>query len=221
MPIANNNKMILYGGIGLAVLVVIIIAFMMMRKKEGFNSWSSYQSSLPNPTSTYTPGPSAMGTANYAQGSSLMLESDLNGNLNTTASLPIGAIIIWYGQLNTIPVGWALCDGSNGTPSLSGGIFPRGAGGDADLGTTGGGSTSITLVPENIPLVTTCVGGNCQIDVTPSTTVVPVQAAGGVTYAARSYIDSNGGFKLGGTPASISITTTPRYFSIFYIMKMQ
>jgi len=33
--------------------------------------------------------------------------------------VPQGAIIMWSGPLASIPSGWALCDGSNGTPNLS------------------------------------------------------------------------------------------------------
>ena len=32
--------------------------------------------------------------------------------------LPYGSITMWYGSVATIPVGWALCDGTNGTPNL-------------------------------------------------------------------------------------------------------
>lgn len=31
---------------------------------------------------------------------------------------PIGGIIMWNGSPNNVPAGWALCDGSNGTPDL-------------------------------------------------------------------------------------------------------
>ncbi len=33
-------------------------------------------------------------------------------------SLPIGSIVIWSGTVASIPVGWQLCDGTNGTPDL-------------------------------------------------------------------------------------------------------
>ena len=33
-------------------------------------------------------------------------------------SLPIGAIVMWSGTVASIPSGWALCDGTNGTPDL-------------------------------------------------------------------------------------------------------
>ena len=46
-------------------------------------------------------------------------------NLNITGSfnlLPTGCIIAWYPPLNakTPPFGWAICDGTNGTPDLRG-----------------------------------------------------------------------------------------------------
>lgn len=34
--------------------------------------------------------------------------------------MPQGAIILWSGALTAIPAGYALCDGTNGTPNLSG-----------------------------------------------------------------------------------------------------
>jgi len=38
------------------------------------------------------------------------------------AHVPRGAIMIWYSASNpsTAPIGWAICDGTNGTPNLSG-----------------------------------------------------------------------------------------------------
>ena len=35
-------------------------------------------------------------------------------------NLPIGTILAYTGPLNKIPNGWALCNGANGTPNLSG-----------------------------------------------------------------------------------------------------
>lgn len=34
--------------------------------------------------------------------------------------LPKGMIVMWGGDVNSIPTGWSLCDGTNGTPDLSG-----------------------------------------------------------------------------------------------------
>jgi len=32
--------------------------------------------------------------------------------------VPSGIIVMWHGSISTIPEGWALCNGSNGTPDL-------------------------------------------------------------------------------------------------------
>ena len=55
-------------------------------------------------------------------------------------TLPIGLICMWSGLLVDIPVGWDLCDGSNGTPDLRD-YFVVGAAAGANPGATGGGNT--------------------------------------------------------------------------------
>lgn len=37
---------------------------------------------------------------------------------SVSASFPVGGIIMWSGTIATIPSGWALCNGSSGTPDL-------------------------------------------------------------------------------------------------------
>jgi microcystin-dependent protein len=63
--------------------------------------------------------------------------------------VPPGAIIMWSGAINDIPVGWALCDGTNGTPDLRD-RFIVGAGGSYNVGNTGGAS-SVTLEVSQMP----------------------------------------------------------------------
>ena len=63
--------------------------------------------------------------------------------------VPPGAIIMWSGSINDIPVGWALCDGSNGTPDLRD-RFIVGAGGSYNVGNTGGSNT-VRLTTSQIP----------------------------------------------------------------------
>ena len=70
------------------------------------------------------------------------VETDLPtmANFNQKLSeinVPYGVIVMWSGQSNEIPAGWALCDGANGTPDLRG-RFVVGAGGDYAVGDTGG-----------------------------------------------------------------------------------
>jgi hypothetical protein len=51
--------------------------------------------------------------------------------------LPYGSIIMWYGNASNVPYGWALCNGSNGTPNLLD-KFIVAAGGIYNPGATGG-----------------------------------------------------------------------------------
>lgn len=53
--------------------------------------------------------------------------------------VPSGAILMWSGTIATIPSGWYLCDGTNGTPNLTNKFI---IGADADDG--GAAKTSIT-----------------------------------------------------------------------------
>ena len=67
--------------------------------------------------------------------------------------LPSGVIVMWSGSISAIPSGWYLCDGSNGTPNLTGKFVVHA---DADSGGTyapnaTGGSDSVTLSEAQLP----------------------------------------------------------------------
>lgn len=71
--------------------------------------------------------------------------------------LPYGAIIMWYGAVNTIPMGWALCNGSNNTPDLRD-RFVVGAGSTYSVNGTGGSADAVLVLhnhgvtePDNSP----------------------------------------------------------------------
>jgi len=61
-----------------------------------------------------------------------------------SGSFPAGGIIMWNGSVGSIPSGWVLCNGSNGTPDLRD-RFVVGAGSTYAVGATGG-SADTTLV---------------------------------------------------------------------------
>jgi microcystin-dependent protein len=71
--------------------------------------------------------------------------------------LPSGFIGLWSGSVAAIPSGWALCDGTAGTPNLRN-RFVMGAGDTYAPGATGGAATA-TLVLENIPAHTHTISG--------------------------------------------------------------
>jgi microcystin-dependent protein len=67
----------------------------------------------------------------------------------TGATIPAGMIAMWSGSIGSIPSGWYLCDGSNGTPDLRD-RFIVGAGNTYAVNGNGGAST-VTLVTGNMP----------------------------------------------------------------------
>lgn len=66
------------------------------------------------------------------------------GNLHASSfaglGVPTGIVILWYGSVASIPTGWHLCDGTDGTIDLTD-IFVVGAGSDYSVGDTGGSTT--------------------------------------------------------------------------------
>ncbi len=67
-------------------------------------------------------------------------------------SLPPGAIVMWSGTRASIPAGWALCDGENGTPNLMD-RFVVGVSDAEEPGSTGGSSTHTHTSPPHSHIV--------------------------------------------------------------------
>ena len=59
-------------------------------------------------------------------------------------SIPSGGIILWSGSTGSVPSGWYLCDGTNGTPDLRN-SFIVGAGNTYAVGATGGTADAIVV----------------------------------------------------------------------------
>jgi len=89
---------------------------------------------------------------------------NINGSLNVIGTInkngielvPSGIICMWSGSISTIPNGWLLCDGTNGTPDLRS-RFIIGASLNKPSNKTlfsvgnNGGNESITLTESNLP----------------------------------------------------------------------
>jgi archaellum component FlaG (FlaF/FlaG flagellin family) len=90
-----------------------------------------------------------------SQGAGKVLTSDAEGKASwqnvqiLPGGVPSGAIVMWFGSIASIPTGWALCNGSNGTPDLRD-RFIVGAGNSYNVGNTGG-EASHTLTIDEIP----------------------------------------------------------------------
>ena len=117
------------------------------------------------------------------------------------AAVPIGGIIMWSGAINSLPSGFYLCNGENGTPNLVN-RFIVGAG-DSYAVDGYGGNNEITLASGQIPEMTTS-------DPSPSLT-------GAVTKVSETFNDSGtvsgiftkeAGFNEGNTPKTVDTSAT-------------
>ena len=57
--------------------------------------------------------------------------------------IPTGVIVMWSGSIASIPTGWLICDGTNGTPDLRN-RFIVGAGSTYSVAGTGGSAAAIS-----------------------------------------------------------------------------
>ena len=117
------------------------------------------------------------------------------------AVFPKGLILAWNATSGAIPAGWAVCDGSNGTPDLRG-RFLMGVSDFADVGQTpGSGSHN-----HNFSGTTGTPGG---VDNT------NVKQEGGSPLTVKG-TDHTHGF--GGTTGNAS--NIPPSYTVLYIMKL-
>jgi hypothetical protein len=150
-------------------------------------------------------------------------------------TIPAGLITMWSGSIGSIPSGWNLCDGSNGTPNLTD-RFIVGAGATYAVNGTGG-ANSATLTTSNLPAHThtaTVTDPGHRHTYNSQDTV----SGGGGGYSLSRTHASAGTNLTGYTPGSIYTTTTgitvandstgsgtsfsitPYYYALAYIMKL-
>lgn len=135
---------------------------------------------------------------------------------------PAGVIVLWSGSIGSIPAGWVLCNGNNGTPDLRD-RFIVGAGSTYAVDATGGSAdaivvshthtaTSVVTDPGHIhgvPATTFSAGGGGGQYLTGAETVNTDSAVTGITVAT-----TNASTGTSGTNANL-----PPYYALCYIMK--
>jgi microcystin-dependent protein len=88
-------------------------------------------------------------TANFGSDLTTTGSVNVSGTINAKGTFPIGGIMIWSGSTGSIPNGYSLCNGSNGTPNLTD-RFIVASGGGYNIGNTGGSNT-VTLTNSQMP----------------------------------------------------------------------
>ena len=77
----------------------------------------------------------------------------LQTSTSTSSPFTAGMILIWSGSIGSIPSGWVLCNGTNGTPDLRD-RFVIAAGATYAVGATGGSADSIVVTHTHTATVT-------------------------------------------------------------------
>ena len=137
----------------------------------------------------------------------------VNSTLNTlNIGIPIGTIAIWSGALNTIPDGWQLADGTNGTLDLRD-RFVVGAGSLYNPGTTGGSADAVLPSHTHTATSTSTFTGAALgthshgVSETPHDHVTHAKGSFGGAYAYLS--NNNNGYAQGGGAANFGYSASP------------
>ena len=118
--------------------------------------------------------------------------------------IPSGIITMWSGAASAIPDGWALCDGTNGTPDLRG-KFALGSSDKYAVGATGGEETH-TLTVDEMPRH--CHSG-----------IIIESGNGGHGFALNSSA-ARSSASTDYTGGSQAHNNMPPYYALCYIMKL-
>ena len=139
--------------------------------------------------------------------------------------VPRGCILLWSGSTSTIPGGWALCNGQNGTPDLRD-RFVVGAGSTYAVAAKGG-ATTVTLTTSQIPSHTHSIASDGD-----HTHTVSFSAQGSNTSQSALTNSSSGGSSrttsssgahthtAGSSGGGGAHENLPPYYALCYIMKV-
>ena len=137
-------------------------------------------------------------------------------------TIPTGMINLWYGAIGSVPAGWYLCDGANGTPDLRD-RFVVGAGSTYSVASVGGSTDAIVVSHTHTATVTdpghthttsaALQASNTQaLAGGPSTTLLPQVAT--INTATTGITVANASAGVSGTNANL-----PPYYALAYVMK--
>jgi len=142
---------------------------------------------------------------------------------STGTTIPLGVITLWYGSIGSVPTGWYLCDGANGTPDLRN-RFIVGAGSTYSVAATGGSADAIVVTHTHTATSTVTdpghahgIGGSLSLPTTAN------QAYPAGNNATPQSATATTGITVATTNASAGVSGTnanlPPYYALAYIMK--
>ena len=140
-------------------------------------------------------------------------------------TIPLGVITLWYGSIGSVPVGWYLCDGANGTPDLRD-KFVVAAGSTYAVGATGGSADAIVVSHTHTATSTVTDPGHLHRSLNYGSSSSGGGANGIVGQGTGTNYDSltnTTGITVATTNATAGVSGTnanlPPYYALAYIMK--
>lgn len=140
-------------------------------------------------------------------------------------AIPSGVIVMWSGTTVNIPLGWVLCNGSNGTPNLTD-RFIVGVGNTYSPGNTGGSKDAIVVNHTHTASSSVSDPGHSH-GVTMGYTDLDSGLFGGgraPTYATQSTNSATTGISVStnvnSTGSSGTNANLPPYYALAFIMKV-
>ena len=149
------------------------------------------------------------------------------GTIPTSSStVPSGMILLWSGSIGSIPSGYYLCDGSNGTPDLRN-RFVVGAGDSYAVNATGGSTDAIVVSHTHTATSVSTVTDPGHFHTAAGTTAPPFQAGGNAVFSPSTVNTSTAttGITVATATTNASTGTSgtnanlPPYYALCYIMK--
>lgn len=142
-------------------------------------------------------------------------------------TIPAGMISLWYGAIGSVPAGWYLCDGSNGTPDLRD-RFVVGAGSTYSVSQTGGSTDAIVVSHTHTATSTVTDAGHTH-GFSSNVLANPgnIQQTGSGAFVGGTSLPATQtattGITVATTNASAGVSGTnanlPPYYALAYVMK--
>lgn len=145
-------------------------------------------------------------------------------NTSTGTTIPTGMISLWYGSIGSVPLGWYLCDGTNGTPDLRD-RFIVGAGSTYSVAATGGSANAVLVSHTHTATSTVTDPGHFHTQTEYNQPGIGNAGGGG---ARVNVVSANTGTKTTGITVATTNTTEgvsatnanlPPYYALAYVMK--
>ena len=201
-------------------------------KADGSIDSTTYLSS--NPSYTLNDLSNVDATTNLANGkilkydlstTSWVVADDGGGAGSGGGNVAVGSVMMWSGSVASIPTGWQLCDGTNGSPDLRD-KFVIGAGNNYSVGATGGSATDTVNISGSD---TVTISGSDTVNITISGTTGGATEGGG-GYPSSGYNAHQHSFSGSGSDTvtitgsdtvnisgSDTVNTIPPYYALCYI----